>query len=72
MTCWAGSLLAFLLGLAIGAGVAGWLALLLVIRVFEAVERNDEAIWGVARGRSLARGGPEPANAEVARLTRAG
>lgn len=65
-------LTALLLGAAIGAGVAGWLALRLVCRILEQIERNDEAIWGVARGRSLARDGPESADAEVARLTREG
>lgn len=71
MSCWAGLLLAFLLGLAIGAGAAGFAALRLVCRIFGAVERNDEAIWGVARG-TLPRGAPEPANAEVAGLERGG
>ena len=53
MIHWVWLLPAFLLGAAIGAGVAAWYAghasLRLVLRIFEQVEINDEAIWGVAR-----------------------
>ena len=53
MIHWGWLLLAFLLGATIGAGVAAWYvghaSLRLVVRIFEQVEINDEAIWGAAR-----------------------